>query len=204
MKRSIDINKIRLEERKRVGEELHSGAAQSLSHALLLLNLHNQKDKKEDLEGVRQAIKMAINEIRHSISELRHEEPWPLIPSIRDCLSAFVDLWRIPVRFKPQGKDAKIPPQVRHYILTLIQEALHNITKHAKAASAEVSLTIRPNSVMVRIKDNGTGFNQSALEKGAPHFGLKFMKERAEQMGGNLSIQSTNGRGTTLKAFIPK
>lgn len=201
--RTVNVEKIRIEERKRIGEELHSGAAQSLSHALLLLNLYEQKGKKEDFEGARQAIKMAVSEIRRSISELRNEEAWPLIPSVRDCLSEFKSRSRLAVRFKSKGKDFRVPPQVRHYLLTLILEGLQNVTKHARANSAEVLLTITRGAVTVVVKDDGAGFDKSDIHKGAPHFGLKFMAERAEQMGGELSIHSLTGRGTTLKVTIP-
>lgn len=202
-KKPLDIKEIRIEERKRIGEELHSGVSQSLSHALLLLNLHEQKGKQEDLQGVRQAIKMAISEIRHSISELRDEEPWPLFPSVRDCLSDFKEKWQILVQFDTQGTDSNIPAKVRHYVLALIQEGLQNITKHAKARLCAVSIKASRGLVQVVVKDDGIGFDQAYVKQGAPHFGLKFMKERAEQMGGKLSVHSENGRGTILKVLIP-
>lgn len=191
------------EERRRIGEALHSRAAQSLSHALFLLNLYEEEERKEDLVGARQAIKMAVNEIRHAIHELRSEEPWPLIPSIRDCITDFKERSQMPVRFLAEGSDEHVPPEIHHFVLTLVQEGLNNILKHAGATSCEVSLTIQERAVAVTVKDNGVGLKPDAKKEGAPHFGLKFLRERAEQMGGKLQIDSANGKGTTLKSSVP-
>ncbi len=198
-----DLKQLLLEERKRIGEELHSGAAASLSHALFLLNISEQKGKKEDLERARQAIKMAINEIRYAIHELREEEPWPLVSSIRDCVSEFKERVRIPVRFLVDGDDGKVPSKVRNYLLTLVQEGLNNVSKHSKATACEVVLKIVSDGIVATIHDNGTGFKEDSKQEGARHFGLKFMRERALQMGGELQVISAKGKGTTLSAHIP-
>jgi two-component system sensor histidine kinase DegS len=191
------------EERRRIGEELHSRAAQTLSHALFLLNLYEQEGKSEDLEGARQAIKIAVTEIRHAIHELRNEEPWPLIPVIRDSINDFKERAQIPVRFLTEGEDSEVPREVRNFVQLFIQEGLHNILKHAQATFCEVSLKIQKYALSASIKDNGTGMILTEKTNNSPHFGLKFIKERAEQMGGELIIESENGRGTMLKVMVP-
>jgi two-component system sensor histidine kinase DegS len=199
----LNLEVLLQEERRKIGEELHSRAAQTLSHALFLLNLYEQEKKQEDLEGARQAIKIAVTEIRHAIHELRNEEPWPLIPVIRDSINDFKELSQIPVRFLTEGEDSLIPQEVRNFVQIFIQEGLHNILKHARASFCEVSLKIQRYAVSVSIKDNGIGMNPAEKTKNAPHFGLKFIKERAEQMGGELILESEIGKGTTLKVMVP-
>ena len=199
----LDREKIIQQERHRIGEELHSGAAQSLSHALFLLNLHEQEGRKEDLAAVRQAIKMAVNEIRHAIHELRNESPWPLIPSVRDCVGEFRDRLQLPVTLTIEGSDVNCPSEVRHYLLTFIQEGLGNVSKHAQASTCRVELKLSLEEAIVTIQDDGVGIPGSARDEGAPHFGLKFMTERVERMGGDLQIRSLDGQGTLLSARIP-
>jgi signal transduction histidine kinase len=191
------------EERRRIAEALHSGAGQALSHALFLLNLYDKTKQTQGLDDVRQAIKTAINEIRSAIHELRNDPPWPLLPSIRDSIAEFKERTGITVQFVFQGTDEDLPPKVSRYILSFLQEGLHNVLKHANTTNCEFFLNITHDFIVATLKDNGIGIPPGKEKEGVLHFGLKFLKERAEEMKGELSIQFEKGEGTTLKAVIP-
>jgi signal transduction histidine kinase len=78
----------------------------------------------------------------------------------------------------------------------LAQEGLNNVVRHARASEAEVRLQWTPEQVTLSITDNGQGFDPAAVPPG--HFGIGFMKERADALGAALSIASSPGAGTTV------
>jgi len=197
------VQKLLLEERNRIAEELHSGAAQSLSNALFLINLFEKSGKKEELEEARQSVQFAIHDIRYAIRELREEEPWPLLPSIRDSINKVKEKRKIPVEFVVEGNEVPISSEIGYYLLTLIEEGLYNIAKHANATTSRLTLTFKPKEVEVIIEDNGSGFDPSIASEGNFHFGLKFLKERVSKLGGRLKLDSVPGKGTKLHVVIP-
>jgi two-component system NarL family sensor kinase len=83
------------------------------------------------------------------------------------------------------------------------QEALNNCKKHATTKSASIELNIKENQIIMTIRDSGCGFHYIEGEK-IPSLGLASMKERAELMGGKITIESLIGKGTTIEVSIPK
>jgi two-component system nitrate/nitrite sensor histidine kinase NarX len=83
---------------------------------------------------------------------------------------------------------------VASYLIS--REALYNIAKHAEAAKVELILSHEENGFELKIRDNGRGFDPSKAASG--HFGLAMMRERAEAVGAQLSIESQIGKGTEL------
>jgi signal transduction histidine kinase len=89
-------------------------------------------------------------------------------------------------------------------LLRIIQEALANVRKHAAATHAEVRLSLHDQSLEATVEDNGAGFEPDALGRAVvPRFGLTTMRERAEAIGGTLSIESTPGSGTRVSVRLP-
>ncbi len=84
----------------------------------------------------------------------------------------------------------------------ILQEALSNARKHARARCVQVSFTKHNRSVQMTIQDDGAGFDP-ALAASEGHFGLKFMRERAEALGGRLEVESAPGKGTKVVVEIP-
>lgn len=90
-------------------------------------------------------------------------------------------------------------PCVAHRIA---QEALHNIVKHARASTVVLQLVTQENEIMLEVRDNGRGFDPAGPFPG--HLGLRSMRERAERVGGTLSIESVPGQGTYVRARVPR
>ena len=83
----------------------------------------------------------------------------------------------------------------------IAQEALQNIAKHAKASRALVALQLSPSAVVLEIRDDGRGFDPTAVP--GDHFGLQIMRERMASAGGSMTLESQPGQGTRLRAQWP-
>jgi signal transduction histidine kinase len=93
---------------------------------------------------------------------------------------------------------------VEDNLLRIGQEAVNNAVKHAQAQRISVNLVFDARRVQLSIRDDGRGFDDQAAGNGqATHFGLIGMRERAEQIGGTLSIHSANGSGTEIVVDVP-
>jgi len=103
------------------------------------------------------------------------------------------------------GDNLRLPPQTEIALFRILQEALTNIIKHATATSVDVELVVRKKDILLTIKDNGTGFNQSSLvnSQNYNHLGLAGMQERALLLGGNCIIGSQPGKGTWISVKVP-
>jgi two-component system nitrate/nitrite sensor histidine kinase NarX len=101
-------------------------------------------------------------------------------------------------------EEPRLPPRAEVQIIRVIQEALTNVRKHAKASKAVVGVTFADGAVSFRIEDDGRGFDLAGtlLDRDS-RFGLQTMRERMELIGGTLTIDSAPGRGTRLVACVP-
>ena len=112
----------------------------------------------------------------------------------------------IPVEVQVNGDfgEEALEPEARVELLSIIQEALTNVGKHAGADRVRVSLAIREQRVRLVIEDNGCGFDlEQVVIRGGNCFGLGVMRERAAAAGGNLEVHSAPGGGTSIVASIP-
>jgi len=91
----------------------------------------------------------------------------------------------------------RLPKGVEHCLFRIIQEALNNALKYSGATSIDVYLKLGRDTLNVEVRDNGRGFDMRAIQE-AQGFGLSSMRERAEQVGGRLSITAVPGQGTTV------
>ncbi len=111
----------------------------------------------------------------------------------------------IPHRFSRDGMvdSASAPMEFKRQILLMLKEALHNIVRHARATDVAISVSVQGAFLQITVRDNGIGFDRSNSSNGN---GLKNMERRAHAIGGNLSVQSTLGEGTTveLRVNIPR
>jgi signal transduction histidine kinase len=115
--------------------------------------------------------------------------------------NAFTGRSNIPVALKAQGQGL-LPAEVQVAIYRLCQEALMNISKHAKAKQVEIILNYTPTELELKIKDDGIGFDTAQILSG--HYGLSMMRERAEAVNAQLSIISQMGQGTELSLHWKK
>jgi signal transduction histidine kinase len=95
------------------------------------------------------------------------------------------------------------PPEVHAQVVRVVLEALTNVHKHARPNRATVTLERQGGQAVVCIQDDGPGFDVNSPVSGQHHFGLKVMQTRAERIGGELSVESALGQGTTVTLRWP-
>ena len=186
-------------ERNRLARELHDSVAQTLYGLTLQAEAANRKLKagqtdqvSEYLREIRDSAQQTLQETRLLIFELRPPilEQEGLASALRSRLETVESRSGLKTQIQLQELD-QIPVEVEAGLYGVANEALNNILKHAHATSIKVALKKESNKIVLEIQDNGIGFDVNAVPGG---MGLNGMKERAEQFGGDLQIQSdTNG-----------
>lgn len=195
----IDVQE---EERKRLSRNLHDGIGQNLySHLITINRLLSELDHPL-LHQMQKEATQLIEEIRDISWELRPSvlDDLGLVPAIRSFLSRFSENYHIDVFFECMLKR-RLDISIELTIYRIIQEALTNIRKYANVSEATVTVRDFDNSVRVMIEDKGKGFEIGNQSRGV---GLFSMDERARAVGGELTINSSPGKGTKVILEIPK
>ncbi|HEY83519.1 MAG TPA: DUF3365 domain-containing protein [Chloroflexi bacterium] len=203
-----------VEERSRIGRELHDSLAQTLGYLNLqtravsdLLQVDQIPQAIDELNEARQVIKDAYEEIRHAIFDLRYTTHLngDFGAALREYLYEYALQSAIPVELLPDDSAAwRFPPEVEIQLLRIIQEALTNVRRHAEAGKARISLIPGDGVSIIRIEDDGRGIPpHHARPKDRPHFGLQIMRERAESIGGQLTVFQSEWGGAVVKISLP-
>ena len=200
-----------LEERERIGMDLHDGVIQSiyavgltLEHARLLLTEDIDKAQSRIVQAVAD-LNVTIRDIRSYILDLRphhlHEEN--LLQGIQRLIKEFQANTLVEVNLQGYMDDFKDLPNAQALALFHIcQEALANIAKHARAKKVEVTLWATADRALMEVHDNGRGFDLKKIKFTLGH-GLSNMQTRARNVGGEVDITSEPGSGTTTLAWVP-
>ncbi len=200
------------QERIRIAHEMHDGLAQVLAYVNAKVQAANEylrrgrtEEASQQLRELAVSARDAYTDVRESIIGLR-TLPGPE-RSFAEALTEFFDRWReqsgIPLDAAIDS-DLRLRPGVELQVIRIIQEALTNIRKHARADLARVELRRTADTLLVTITDNGTGFDVTTPPRREfPRFGLTTMRERAESIGGSLAIDSAPGRGTHVTFTMP-
>jgi signal transduction histidine kinase len=202
------------EERQRIASDLHDSVGQSLSAIKYSLERALEQLSRPALGPVKPVIEKAIAGVQHVVDDVRTIS-MNLHPSVLDDLGAasaiswFCREWGstytgVRVVARVEVRDADIPRALGLTVFRTIQEALNNVAKHARATSVEVRVRLVDDSLVVRVRDNGCGFQTGPLCRGEkPSHGLRGMRERAEREGGHFQLRSTPGGGTTVEIGWP-
>jgi PAS domain S-box-containing protein len=197
-----------IEERQRLARELHDSVSQALYGiglgARTARTLLDQDPGRavEPLDYVLSLAEAALAEMRALIFELRPEslQVEGLVAALRKQADAVQARHRITVRLElPDEPD--IPLAAKEALYRIAQEAMHNTTKHARAATIDVRLAFRDGRVELAIADDGRGFDAEGTFPG--HLGLTSMRERAVRLGGVCTIESALGHGTRVRVVLP-
>ena len=199
------------EERARIAREIHEGVAQNLYFLGLQMDLCRRLVPKEpervgeELEGLQTLLQESLQDLRRLIWALRPLELEELGPieAIRRLASDLKAHMGLDVAVEVKGKEGRFSPDVEGALYRIAQEALHNVAKHADARKACVSFAITPASVAVEVADDGRGFDVERALADPQGLGLKHLRERVEELGGSLSVESAPGAGTRLRAVLP-
>jgi len=201
-----------IEERRRIAREIHDGVAQSLSYLNLktrrvtkLVSAQDTAHALTELNEIRETVRDTYEDIRESIDQLSMEiRNLPITTALGNYTREFSDNNGIQVQFNYSGPFAKLSPVAELQLLRIAQEALTNVRRHAMATEVQVTLASNDKTVEMTVKDNGRGFVLSDLEKSPPGYhGLNIIKERAEGLGGTLTINTSPGQGTEIKVSLP-
>lgn len=201
------------EERKRIARELHDETSQVLSALLMnisMLESHAPQDAdgRARVEAVKNLAEEAARNLDAMLFDLRPAllDELGLIPALRWYLAQIADAWGVAIAFEG-GKTGRLPDHVEVTAFRIVQEAVGNVVRHAKAASATVRVASDEEGwLIVSVTDDGIGFDTRSIAGRArtgESVGLMGMRERAEIIGGTLSIESSPGMGATIVARLP-
>lgn len=201
----------RLRERERIARDLHDTLLQGLQG--LTLRFQSIADRMPRTNPNRQLLESALEraddlmiEGRERVVELRSAAgSGDLQAMVLDMASSPLVGLTIPVRIDVEGDPMPLVPPLALELGDIIREALFNIARHAKARSASITTAYHRRELIVTVSDDGVGIAEGILADGSKdgHFGLVGMRERAERMGGRLSISSRIGSGTEIVVAVP-
>ena len=200
-----------LEERQRIGRDLHDGVIQSIYAVGLMLDdalevvPEDPAGASEKIEHAIESINLTIRDIRNFIFGLR---PEPLDQAgLVEALAAMAEEFRvntmIDIALEVNGPaDFEMPADDTMQMLHLTREALSNVARHARATHTEIRLVANERALELAIVDDGVGFDPTA-RRGPGHMGLGNMRTRAAELGGELLVESAVGRGTRVAVRVP-
>ncbi len=190
-------------ERSRLARELHDAVSQTLFSASVIAESlpriwkRNPERVRGGLAQLQRLTRGALAEMRALLLELR---PTALVDAnlndlLQQLIDAFASRTRVPISLRIEGQRT-YPPEVQIALYRITQEALNNVVKHARASRVVVSLENRPETVRLRIHDDGRGFDPSAVPP--ERMGLKILRERASAIDADLEIRTEGGQGTEI------
>jgi PAS domain S-box-containing protein len=201
-------SQVAVEERQRLARELHDSVSQALFG--IALGARTARDQLEPdpeaarapLDYVLQLAEAGMAEMRALIFELRPEslEQEGIVGALAKQAAALRARHGIRVD-EVFDAEPTAPFAVKEALFRIVQEALNNTAKHARASHVELRLTSTDEALIAEIRDNGAGFDAGAQFPG--HLGLQSMRERASRLGGTVEIISSSGQGTIVRAMIP-
>lgn len=204
------IIKAQEEERRRVSREIHDGPAQAMANIVFRAEVCERLMESDvaraklELGDLREQVRIALKETRKIIFDLRPMtlDDLGLVPTIRKVLETIKERSAVFSEVKVLGTEKRLEPHIEIGLFRIIQEALSNVEKHAKASNIWVRIDFRPSVVSAVVEDDGKGFD-TVESVGNESFGLMGMRERINLLRGELTIKSEVGKGTRVFVTVP-
>ena len=196
--RLLEMERLRL----RIASDLHDDIGSNLSAIAMRSEMLQERAARGDVkEHELQRISRAAEETIHALRETiwfidpKHDRLDDMVGKMRDVAADLLN--GIPYTLETPGQhDGKaLSMEFRRHVFLIYKEALHNAARHAKAHEVDIRVDSHDGMLMLRIEDDGIGFEVSEQEQG---HGLRNMRQRAEQIGGTLNVESIPGKGTTI------
>lgn len=201
------------EERTRISRELHDEVGQTLT--AINMNLTELRGRISDnsdalvrrLADSQQLLESSMENIHRFARELRPAmlDDLGLIPALQSYAKTFAGRTGINLRCQISSSIGKLDDMRNTVIYRIVQECFNNIAKHARAQNVRLSISRQQRMIVLQVKDDGRGFpvQQATGSRRAKRLGLLGMLERSKLVGGDLTVNSGNGKGTTVRATIP-
>jgi signal transduction histidine kinase len=197
-------------ERKRISHDLHDILGQDLAYISNRLDLlasdewSNQSPRvREELRRMHAMADEGYEVVRGTLLALRAGDAAEFVSMMKDYAEDIGNRAGFVVTFTCVGDAVSISADGRFQVFSIIREGLTNIERHAKARKAQVRLLFTSDGLMIDIRDDGQGFDLSALKDGSTHYGLRIMEERIRHLNGVLNVKSAPGAGTHVSAKLP-
>lgn len=200
-----------LNERTRVGRELHDTLEQGLAGISLQLeavagSLQTSPDlARQSLDVARQMLRYSQEETRRSVKDLRSQalESRDLAGALESLARQMTFNTRTEAHVRVTGARQRLDAAEEHHLLRIGLEALTNALKHGRATRIDIELRFAPDATNLIVTDNGQGLESGDRVTAGAHFGLQGVRERVDKLGGLLAIDSTPGAGTRLAVTVP-
>jgi len=190
-------------ERVGIARDLHDEVGQLLTGVLLQLNgiADAAPEHRSDLDEAKEAVRRALDEVRRISSELRPEmlEHLGLVSALTELTTTFARVSGIRVERDFDPSLPKLAPETELAVYRIAQESLTNVARHAHASRVTIALERGPDSVILRVLDDGHGFDGSMPEE---HGGLRSMRERALLVDGALAIKEPPRGGVEVRLEV--
>jgi signal transduction histidine kinase len=197
------------EERARVARDLHDETAQALVAIgrqldLLLLDLDDRTRAEARIEAIHRLVDSSLEGVRRLSRNLRPAvlEDLGLVPALRAHAKELGQLG-LGAEVVVNGTPQRLPPEVAYAVYRVAQEALSNVARHAGVAEARVELRWSAEELVLLVSDRGGGFIPGGKRERADGQGLVNMRDRAAEIGAELTIESAPGQGTTVRLWVP-
>jgi len=199
-------------ERGRLAREVHDGPAQALSNAIFQVQVvqrlldRDEAAARAELQQLHDVLTRELKDVRAYMSQLRPPllADLGLTGAIQEAANQIGSALGIPVEVEIDNTVDALPETVEVVALRVIQEALQNARKHAQPSSIRIRMWQDHGGWGLEVRDDGRGFNSDDPPvSGRRHFGLQFMRERAELIGARFEVRSSPNLGTAVRMTIP-
>jgi signal transduction histidine kinase len=195
----------RLNERQRLARDIHDTLAQHFTSIIMHLAAakhSNFETVQTQVQQAEEAAREGLDEIRRIIWDIQPEqiEKASLIEAVEELAARWSAENSVQVKMNVTGTPRSLTSSAETALLRISQEAMHNINKYARAKKVNITFSYMEDLFVMDIADDGLGFEPSKVKNG---FGMKTMRDRAEELGGTLTIESERGTGTAIAVSIP-
>ena len=209
--RSVLILEGQEEERKRLAMDIHDGIGQlltSLKFQLEGIDLHDNDRNHQKMNEIRSLLNDTIKEVRRVTFNLKPTVlgDYGIAAGLKLFIAEISKYSNVHISFhNPEKYNERFSQRIENNVFRIVQEALNNAIKYAEASSIEVHLYHEPDQLIIRVVDDGTGFDPAKLKDVGIESGSGFfnMYERTEYINGKLEIDSSPGKGTTVELQVP-
>ena len=202
-----------MNERQMMASEVHDSIAQGLTYMRMRMSLLSDAIRQRDelrafkyWSDVDDSLTHAHARVRELITCFRSRmDPQGLVHALTDMAERFADRTGVELSFANRVTDFRLAPAREVEVFHIVQEALANVVRHAKARHARMTLDRTAEGYEIVVADDGTGLpDDAASGERAGHYGVEIMRERAARLGGAVSVGPADGGGTQVRLTFPE